>query len=117
MKLDYGYGEVEALLSVYTLSIYEQEFKADLIQDLFGRAVLREEKDEEDVIFAIDYRDTNWTALTRVLWASLKAADDSLPSFKEWSKGVGSIDLNAAHRAIVPEAMRQFFRAGVSDSE
>lgn len=117
MKIDYGNGEVEALLSVFTLTVYEQEFKADLIQDLFGRAVLREEKDEEGVLFAIDYRDVNWTALTRVLWAALKAADDSLPSFKEWSKGVGSIDLNAVHRAIVPEAMRQFFRAGASDSE
>lgn len=117
MRLDYGHGEVDALLSVFTLSIYEQEFHADLIQDLFGRAVLRKENDEEDVIFAVDYRDTNWTALTRVLWAALKAADDTLPSFKEWSKAVDAIDLNAVHRAIVPEAMRQFFRAGASDSE
>lgn len=117
MRIDYGAGDAEAVLGVYTLVVYEQEFRSDLIQDLFGRAVLRKEADEEDVIFAVDYRDVNWTSLAKVLWAALKAADDSVPSFKAWAAGAGAIDLNAVHRALVPEAMRMFFRAGAGDSE
>lgn len=117
MKIDYGDGEREALLGVYALVVYEQEFRADLIQDLFGRAVMRREPEEEDVVFAVDYRDVNWTALTRVLWAALKAADDSVPPFKAWAAALGPVDLNAVHLALVPEALRMFFRTGAGGSE
>lgn len=116
MKIDYGQGEKEIVLSVYTMMLYEQEFGSDIIKDLFGRAVLRKE-DDEDVVFAVDYRDTNWTAVVKVLWASLKAADDSVASFKQWQKDLGAIDLNATSNAIIAEAWRVFFRAGASDSE
>lgn len=118
MRVDYGAGDAEAVLGVYTLVLYEQEFRSDLIQDLFGRAVMRKEpEEEEDVVLAVDYRDVNWTALTKVLWAALKAADDSVPSFAKWAAGLGPIDLNAVHLALVPEALRMFFRTGAGGSE
>lgn len=117
MLIDYGKGEKEAILSVETMTVYEQEFGRDIIQDLFGRVVVRKEQHEEDVEFAVDYRDTNWTAIVRVLWAALKTADGSTPSYKEWSKSVGNIDLNAIGRPILDEAWKMFFRAGASDSE
>lgn len=117
MKINYGHGEVEAIISLHTMMVYEQEFHSDIIKDLFGRAVIREEKDDEDVVFAIDYRNTNWTSLVRVLWAALKTADDSLPSFDQWHREVEEIDLWEVQQTIGKEALRQFFRAGASDSE
>lgn len=115
MKLDFGYGEQEVICSITTLMVYEQEFKRDLIQDLFGRMVLRDETEEEGE-FVLDFRDTNWTALIRVLWAALKTADDSLPPFAEWQANLEDVNLYIVQGVLVPEVQRRFFRAGGTGS-
>lgn len=117
MLIDYGRGEEEAVIGVATMMVYEQQFRSDIIQDLFGRSVLRRKPDDDDVLFEVDYRDVNWTALVRVLWAALKTADDSFPSFREWSMGLGPVDLNDLASKLIPEAYGQFFRAGAGSSE
>lgn len=135
--VDYGQGEKEIIVSVKSLMLYEQEFGGrDMIKDVYGRVSLRksdvkalekldtveeaeefvETGDSDEILMELDYRNTNWTALIRALWACLKTADDSLPPFKEWEQGVGDIDLFSVSNQIVPELNRKFFRAGVSAS-
>lgn len=116
MRIDYGQGEQEAVLSIHTMMLYEQEFGRDIIQDLFGKAKVRKDEEEEDVLFSVDYRDTNWTSAVRVLWAALKTADDSLPPFSEWERSLGAVNLHVVAHALMQEALRQFFRTGASDS-
>lgn len=117
MRIDYGQGEKEAIIGIHTMMIYEQEFRSDIVQDIFGRQVLREEKDGDDVVFAVDYRNVQWTAALKVLWAALKTADDSVPSFSEWSNGLGPVNLDEIVSAIVPEVRRQFFRPRAVEPE
>lgn len=117
MRVDYGCGERECALGVHAMMLYEQEFGSDIIKDLFGRVVLRRQADDPDVEFAMDYRDTNWTAAVKALWAGLKSADESVPPFREWERSAGAIDMNAVVAALIPEAWRMFFRAGADDSE
>lgn len=117
MLIDYGRGEEEAVISVATMMVYEQQFHSDIIQDLFGRSVIRRKDDSEDILLEVDYRDVNWTALVRVLWAALKTADETYPSFREWSLSLGPIDLNDLSAKLIPEAYGQFFRAGAAGSE
>lgn len=115
MIIDYGRGPEECRVGLKAMSAYEQEFGRDIIQDLFGRVVVRgPEEEDEGVVVAVDYRDTNWTALVRVLWASLRAADESVPPYPVWADGIDSLDLNAVSDAIVPEAIRAFFHSGDS---
>lgn len=126
MKVDYGAGEKELLFSGWTLVLYEQQFGGDLIQDLFGKVEVRksdvetalrnvgvdeapEREDDDPVLFTSDYTQTNWTAILKALWAGLKTADDALPGFTQWSRGLGAIDLGQLQKEIVPEAMRMFF--------
>lgn len=128
MKVDYGAGEKELLFSGWTLVLYEQQFGGDLIQDLFGKVEVRksdvetalrnvgveeapEREDDDPVLFTSDYTQTNWTAVLKALWAGLKTADDALPGFTQWSRGLGAIDLGRLQKEIVPEAMRMFFRS------
>lgn len=116
MLIDYGCGPLEARMGVKTMTVYEQEFGRDIIQDLFGRAVIRKQA-EDDVEFSVDYRDTNWTALVRVLWAALRTADESVPPFEVWGAGIEELDLNAVGDALFPEAYRVFFHTGVSGTQ
>ena len=116
MLIDYGRGEEECAIGVAAMMVYEQQFRSDIIQDLFGLATIRRKPEDEDVVFAVDYRTTNWTAVVKALWAGLKAADDEYPGYWEWSMGLGAIDLNDLASKIVPEAYGQFFRAGAGDS-
>ncbi|WP_288070768.1 hypothetical protein [Adlercreutzia caecimuris] len=115
MLLDYGRGPEECRMGLKAMSAYEQEFGRDIIQDLFGRVTVREpEPDEEGVVASVDYRDTNWTALVRALWASRRAADESVPPYAVWADGIDALDLNAVSDALMPEAVRTFFHAGDS---
>lgn len=117
MLIDYGKGEEKCLIGVTAMTIYEQQFHSDIIQDLFGLAQIKREHQDEDVIVSVDYRTTNWTAVIKTLWAGLKAADDSYPSYREWSMNLEAINLNEIASKIIPYAYGQFFRAGASDSE
>lgn len=117
MKLKLGEEEKEVPVGVTALVVYEQQFKSDMIKDVFGRSVIRKQENEPDIEFAIDYRDTNWTALIKSAWACLKASDSNTPRFETWSEELPDIDLNALANVIIPAMFEAFFRAGVSHSE
>ena len=115
MKLNYGHGEKEIIVSAWTLYLYECEFKGgDMIADVFGRVEIG---GEDDGALVIDYSKTNWTSVIKALWACLKAADASLPPFEEWAKTLGTIDLYEVVSTVVPEMQRNLFQSGASDSE
>lgn len=117
MKIDYGYGEKEIIVSVLTLTLYEQEFQSDLIQDLFGRVSVEDTDASENEIILLDFSRTNWTAVTRCLWACLKTADPSLPSFKSWASSLGKVNLFDLKEELIPVVMENLFCAGASFSE
>lgn len=112
MKIDIGGEEVEAELGFETLVTYEEEFGRDLIKDFFGKAEVPvgEEADGSENTVTIDFTQTNWTAITRVAWAAIRTATPSLPGYREWLKGVGETNLRELNEALLPEAVRKFFR-------
>jgi hypothetical protein len=111
MKITIGDDEAEAIFGVGTLAAYEEEFGRDLIQDLFGKVRVEDpDKQGDDVLYTIDYTQTNWTALLRATWAGVSVADPATPPFKEWAKGIGEINLNELMNQVVPVCIRQFFR-------
>lgn len=112
MKLDIGGEEVEAELGFETLVTYEEEFGRDLIQDFFGKSEVPvgEEADGSESTVTIDFTQTNWTAITRVAWAAIRTATPSLPGYREWLRGVGETNLRELNEALLPEAVRKFFR-------
>ena len=101
MRIDYGQGEKEVLLSVYTMMVYEQEFKSDPIHDLYQG----------------DFNDVYFPAVPKVIWAGLKAADDTIPSYAKWAREVKGVNLRDLSNELIPEINEAFFRAGASDSE
>lgn len=111
------FNEQEVIFSVYTLMIYEQEFNADLIQDLYKKVVIRNDEKEDGVIAELDFRNVNWTALSRVLWAGLKTANDSLPSYKDWSKTITDVNFLELNNEIIPLVERAFFRTSDRTAE
>ena len=123
IELD-GYGEVEAVATAYTLVVYEQEFKGDLIKDVFGR----HEADDDGAVL-IDMTLDNWNAELRALYAMVVTAfelrwdrGDAAPNekpkpFKEWAKGVGAVNMREIASAVVDESIRGFFRTGAAASE
>ena len=84
----------------------------DLIQDFFGKAEVPvgEEADGSENTVTIDFTQTNWTAITRVAWAAIRTATPSLPGYREWLRGVGETNLRELNEALLPEAVRKFFR-------
>lgn len=126
MKLSVGGKELEAELGVETLVVYEEEFGRDLLQDMFGKVDVDvskltaeagdadegDEPEETEVgsVISVDFTQTNWTAITRVLWASLKTANPWFPTYREWSKSVGGLNLQEVVNELTPVAIRQFFR-------
>ena len=121
MRIDYGQGEKEVVASIYTLTIYEQEFKSDLIADFFGDQTVRKsdlEMEDEDVVVTFRFSDTRFAQVPKVLWACLKAADEfGIPSYKEWAKSVTDVDLFDLNNEVAALVGRAFFRAGVADLE
>ena len=115
--IDYGNGEVKVTASPNTMMIYEQEFNADILQDLYKKVVIRKEDTDEDIIAAIDFRNVNWTSLMKSLWACIKAADANTPGFKAWSENVGDIDMMAVNEKLMPIIEQGFFRSGADDAE
>jgi hypothetical protein len=120
MKVDFGQGEKEAVISVWTLVVYEQEFGSDMLKDLFGKETVRKsdlEESDDDILFEFDYSVHNWTAALKVVWASLKAADDKTPKFEQWAKTVGDVNLFDIIGEFVPEVRARLFRPRADASE
>lgn len=114
MVIDFGNGPREAVVSVETLTVYEQEFGgADLIRDFMGVQNVSEDVDADSV----DFRRVNWTALVRVLWAALRTADPEVVPFREWAASVGDVNLLVVNAQLGREVVRRLFRAGAADPE
>lgn len=122
--------EHEYEATTYTLVIYEQEFKSDLIKDIFGRIDVRtaaQNFDENGNLVAMDYTIDNWNAELRAFWAMLKTSEAiarsegrytaTVPRFVEWCLKTRSIDMGQISQTVYDECNRGLFRAGAADSE
>lgn len=98
----------QAIASVLTLTLYEQEFGKGLIEDLFGK-VKRTNGVEEDVV--MDFTNNDWTAMMRALWACLKTADDTVPCFSQWQRDATGLNLIEVSSRLNGEFQGAFFRA------
>ena len=120
MIIDYGCGDKEIAPNVWALALYEQEFGSDLIQDVFGRQRSKDVASDDgeggaEIVF--DYTDANWFARTRALWAMLKAADDRIPRFSEWSKSATGFNMYLLFMGVTSAVRDGFFRSGSSSPE
>ena len=119
-----GSGEVEATATALTLVIYEQEFKGDLIKDVFGK-----HKADAGSSDSIDFTVDNWVKELQALWAMVATAyelkydrGDAAPNdrpkpFKQWVRGIGKVNFRQISDAVVSEAWDGFFHTGAAASE
>lgn len=131
-RIDYENNgtEHEYEATTYTLVVYEQEFKSDLIKDVFGRIDTRaasQNFDENGNLVAMDYTIDNWNGELRAFWAMLKTSAEiarsegrfaeQVPPFMTWCLKTRSIDMGQISQAVFDECQRGLFRAGAADSE
>lgn len=128
-EIDYGNGPKQVVASVYTMMLYEQAFHSDIVSDVWGRVELtrddidgasqttRRNSAGDEVVLTIDFTRTNWTALTKALWACEKTADESVPIYEKWAEDVGEVDLMQLKNELLPVLNAGFFLAGAADSE
>lgn len=122
--------EHEYEATTYTLMLYEQEFKRDLIKDVFGRIDIRNTAknfDEDGNIVAMDYTIDNWMAELRAFWAMLRTSYEiarsegrvaaQVPPFVQWCLKTRSIDMGQVSQAVWDECQRGLFRSGAAASE
>lgn len=132
MKYDYdGSGkERDLVASAHTLTIYEQQFKSGLIEDVFGRVDLtvgENDLDEDGNLKAVDYTRDHWGAYIRALWAMLRAGADlariehrdyePVPGYEEWSIRATNIDMAEIARVVLTTCQKELFRSGAAASE
>lgn len=110
--IDYdGRGPREAVASVYTLAVYEQEFGSELLADYMGKSDM--------TAFGTAIGAT--TAVMRALWAMLRTAndiasrqgrepDEAVPGFTEWLVGVGPTDVSEVTQFVDEMVLEGFFR-------
>lgn len=125
-SIDINGTERNAKITFYTAQLYEMEFRADLIQDLFGiqtaeQAVEIEvdgEGEERSARIAkIDFTKVSWTAVMKVLWAALKTANPSIPNYTAWMQETEGVNLWLAQELIGNEVSDCFFRAGTAEAD
>lgn len=122
--------EHEYEATTYTLMVYEQEFKKDLIKDVFGRIDTRQAQnnfDEDGNLVAWDYTIENWNAELRAFWAMLRTSSEiaradgrryeTVPPFVQWCLKTRSIDMGQVSQAVFNECQRGLFRSGAAASE
>jgi len=112
---------VEGDVTFLTAVIYEQEFSRDIIKDLFGKqdaesgAIEIAGKGDKARIVSIDYTKVDWTNVMRAVWAAIRTADDSVPSFKAWMKSVRNANSWELRSMVVDAAYDCFFRAELAE--
>lgn len=131
-RIDYNHDghEHEYEATTYTLMVYEQEFKSDLIKDVFGRIDTRraiENFDEDGIEVVADYTIDNWNSYPKAFWAMLKTSEaiarsenrfaEPVPSFIQWCIAYRNPDVAELSRIVIDECNRGLFRAGAADSE
>ncbi len=131
--IDYQHNgtEHEYEATTYTLMVYEQEFKGDLIKDVYGHINLAEgseDFDDEGNQIGFNFTVDNWTAYPRAFWAMLKTAEaiarsegrrvPAVPRYESWalteSRG---IDIAEISQVVFNECQRGLFRAGAAEAE
>lgn len=103
----------KAEVSFYTATLYEAEFKKDLLQDFFGDVLKLSEQvqvDDDLNVVNIDFQKINWMAANRVLWAAIKTADESVPYYTEWSKKARGVNMWDMRDVLANEVADCFFR-------
>ena len=132
-KIDYNHSGVESdyEATTYTLMVYEQEFKSDLIKDVFGRIDLSRASNNIDAdgnIIAMDYTIDNWNSYPRAFWAMLKTSEaisrsegksaKPVPSFIQWCLNDGrGINMSELSQTVIDECNRGLFLSGAADSD
>lgn len=99
----------KAEVSFHTALLYEMEFGGNIISDLFGKQVL--EAPPEDGTVVIDFTNTNWSAVMKVLWAAMKTADENTPTYSAWMKSARGINLWEVSEVLSVEVADCFFRS------
>ena len=123
-----GYGDIEIEATAHTLVLYEQEFKSDLIKDVFGKREQTKDADGSTVVL-FDYTVDNWNDELKALWAMAKTANDiandagevapkdRITSYTKWVKGLGKVNMRDVANAVVSCCMDGFFHTGAAVSE
>lgn len=131
-SIDYdGTGTQKTLCTAWTLVVYEQEFHADMIKDVFGVIDAKKTRivyDDDGTLAKIDYTNTNWHQNMKALWAMLKtysdvafAAGDLAPNervkpYFEWVCSVGKVNLDEIAAFVIDEMNAGLFRDAAADS-
>ena len=108
---------VKADVSFYTAWLYENEFHADLISDFYGVQDMTPIASEGDGGFKVDFTKVNWTAAMRVLWAAVKTADQSAPSYAAWMKATRGVDTYTLRQQLDEAIADCFFRPEAQGEE
>lgn len=123
-----GYGDIDIEATAHTLVLYEQEFKSDLIKDVFGKREQAEDSDGSTVVL-FDYTVDNWNDELKALWAMAKTANDiandagevapkdRITSYTKWVRGLGKVNMRDVANAVVSCCMDGFFHTGAAVSE
>ena len=123
-----GYGDIDIEATAHTLVLYEQEFKSDLIKDVFGKREQVKDADGSTVVL-FDYTVDNWNDELKALWAMAKTANDiandagevapkdRITSYTKWVKGLGKVNMRDVANAVVSCCMDGFFHTGAAVSE
>ena len=110
--------KADAEVTFYTAWLYEAEFQKDMLKDYFGEQDFADPvlMDGERVV-KIDFTKVNWTAITRVLWAACKTADESTPPYKAWMKKAKGANFWELNELLSAEVADCFFRAEAAGEE
>lgn len=130
--IDYdGSGERQAECTAWTLVLYEQEFHADMIADVFGVIDARKRRvtlSDDGSVATIDYTNESWLKNVKALWALLRthsdiayaagdlAPNDRIPGFMEWVRGVGKVNVDDISAFVVDQMNAGFFRDAAAAS-
>ena len=122
--------EHEYEATTYTLMVYEQEFKSDLIKDVYGVIDLRKGQnvvDENGNIIVLDYTQDNWMSYLKAFWAMLKTSEaiarsegrisEPVPSFVQWCLATKDINLADLSKIVFAECNRGLFHTGAAASD
>jgi len=110
--------KVKAEVTFYTSYLYEAEFRADMIKELFGKQDFEPQFEADgDTIVKIDFTKVNWAVTAKVLWAAIKTADESTPSYAAWMKATKGLNMWLVSEQLSVEVADCFFRAEAPGAE
>ena len=108
---------VKGEVTFYTAWLYENECRKDLISDFYGVQDLTPIISSDNDEFKVDFTKVNWLAATRVLWAAIKTAKASTPSYAEWMKKTRGVDTWSVRQKLDEAITECFFRTEAAGEE